>query len=53
MKQTQVSIPKSGILNVALQPEAMNPMRNVVTGYGVTSHVLPLPVPPTLYGLTY
>ena len=34
MKQTQVSIPKSGILNVALQPEAMNLDEVVVTGYG-------------------
>ncbi len=34
MKQAQVSIPKSGILNVALQPEAMNLDEVVVTGYG-------------------
>ena len=34
MKQTQVPIPKSGILNVALQPEAMNLDEVVVTGYG-------------------
>ena len=34
MKQTQVPIPKNGILNVALQPEAMNLDEVVVTGYG-------------------
>ena len=34
MKQAQVPIPKSGILNVALQPEAMNLDEVVVTGYG-------------------
>ena len=33
MKQTQVPIPKSGILNVALQPEAMN-LDEVAGRYG-------------------
>lgn len=34
MKQKQVPIPKDNILNVALQPEAMNLDEIVVTGYG-------------------